>query len=433
MRASAVPLAAALALGCTTPRVPARLPPAPYIAVMSGEMPPPIDRVSRHAWIVVQPKGGAPWRHEYKASGHGTRDPYEDFAAGDVMLHGVVTGSDEKISELHACLGRASNAFHQRYPEYIPIPGPNSNTYVASLIRDCGLRIELPATAIGRDFVGYVGAATTESGTGIILGTFPLALRLGLAEGVTVVFFGLPFGVHFFPPGIEVPVNPGRIGFAGDGHVERKPRDSFRRPMPSEPAKTGAASATLFAEGLVVDRPERAARLEGGALVGLSIRATYGGRFGWAGGFDLEAGMSISPGMMGRADLYPLGVGVLLGQTGFFSLTGGLGVSGASEHLVPAFQLPVEARLELDLGDRARIGLFARHAFAPLEPARSLGVTGMGELAFGLRTRLGRSFGFSQGAHGSGPFFGFERREVGGAALLGVFVGTELAVGFSAR
>ena len=69
--------------------------------------------------------------------------------------------------------------------------------------------------------MGFVGAALTESGTGIQLGTFPLGLRLGLREGVSIQLFGLSLGVHFFPLGIDLPVNPGRVGF---GNEHREPR-----------------------------------------------------------------------------------------------------------------------------------------------------------------------------------------------------------------
>src|SRR5262245_888636 len=72
-------LFALFAIGCTYPKPPAKLPPPPYIAVLSGQMPPPIDQVARHSWIVVQPALGPPSRHEY--GGGGGADPFEDFAA----------------------------------------------------------------------------------------------------------------------------------------------------------------------------------------------------------------------------------------------------------------------------------------------------------------------------------------------------------------
>src|SRR5688572_12801396 len=110
-------LFAALAVsGCTTPQPPARLPAAPYIAVLSGEMPPPLDQVARHSWIVVQPASGPPHRYEYQSSGG--PDPFEDFAAGDVMLHGVIGGTQAEITRLDACLAEASKAYFVEHPQY---------------------------------------------------------------------------------------------------------------------------------------------------------------------------------------------------------------------------------------------------------------------------------------------------------------------------
>jgi hypothetical protein len=119
--------------------------------------------------------------------------------------------------------------------------------------------------------------------------------------------------------------------------------------------------------------------------------------------------------------------------TGYLGILGGVGVSGASEQLVAALEFPVELRLEVDLGPRARIGLFARESFTPFEPARSFGVTGLGELAFGIRARLGNGWGYREGALGSGTFFGFERREVARTSMFGFVLGTEIDASYGER
>ena len=86
----------------------ARYEQAPYVAVLSGEMPPPLDQVARHAWIVVHRPGAENRRFEYGASGGS--DPFDDFTGGDVMLHGVVTGSATDLAYVSPRTGRAVSA-----------------------------------------------------------------------------------------------------------------------------------------------------------------------------------------------------------------------------------------------------------------------------------------------------------------------------------
>jgi len=394
-------------------------------------MPPPLDKVARHAWIVVQPAEGPPHRYEYGGGG-GSEDPFDDFAAGDVMLHGVVPGTAAQIAALDGCLSAAAREFHDLHPIYFPIPGPNSNTFVAHLERACELDIELPASAIGRDYVGIVGASVTESGTGVQIGSVPFGVRIGLVEGVGVQLFGLPIGVHFFPPGIVLPVNPGRIGFATDGHVFRAPRDQGA-PFPEGPARTGAASIGMFAGGMRVVHPELANGVSGEGLVGVSARVVYGKYVGYGAGFDLQLGLADPAAFAGGAYFYPVGLGLLASPTGFFGVFGGVGASAIAGYLSSAVELPVEVRLELDIGPRARMAVFAREAFAVGPEDRRQGLFGLGEATMGVRARFGDGWGFNQGALGSGFFVGAERRELAGSAMIGLFVGTEVEAGYSAR
>lgn len=432
MRTLGVALSCASIAGCAIPSLPAKLPPAPYVAVLSGQMPPPIDQVARHSWIVLQREGKPPHRFELGGGGH-SDDPFDDFAQGDVMVHGVVQGTDQEIADIERCLEEADAAYYKEHPDYFPIPGPNSNTFVASLDRKCRLYVELPATAIGRDYVGIVGADVTEGRTGIQLGSIPFGLRIGLREGFGVQVFGLPIGVHLVPPGIDVPVNPGRIGFQSDEHVERKPREGDLDPFPDEPSVNGAASVTLYGAGFGVVKPRLARGLEGAGYGGLSMRVVYGKRVGFAAGLDFEVGATSPVHFAGGAHLYPLGIGVVVTQTGFVGLFGGIGASGMTSLFPSALELPVELRAEFDLGPKARIGMFARESFNALEQARQWGLFGLGESTFGIRARFGDSWGFDDNvAYGSGYFFGFERRDIGHSSMVGFLFGTEIDAGYTA-
>ena len=71
----------------------------------------------------------------------------------------------------------------ERYPyatAYVTWPGPNSNTFLAWIGREVpDLRLVLPSTAIGKDFLGKQLAARTPSGTG-------LQISLGGLLGIAV-------------------------------------------------------------------------------------------------------------------------------------------------------------------------------------------------------------------------------------------------------
>ncbi len=94
-------------------------------------------------------------------------------------------------------------------------PGPNSNTFVSYLIREIeGLDIELPASAIGKDYLGATKlVATSPSGSGITVSLLgALGFTLGLGEGIEVNLLGLHFGVDVYTPALKLPI-VGRLGF----------------------------------------------------------------------------------------------------------------------------------------------------------------------------------------------------------------------------
>lgn len=95
-------------------------------------------------------------------------------------------------------------------------PGPNSNTFVAYLARRVPeLRLELPATAIGKDYLPH-GAllGATPSGTGVQLSLRGYAgILAGIEEGLEINLFGLNAGIDLLPPAIKLP-GIGRVGFS---------------------------------------------------------------------------------------------------------------------------------------------------------------------------------------------------------------------------
>lgn len=93
-------------------------------------------------------------------------------------------------------------------------PGPNSNTFVAHLLRAAPeLRADLPAHAIGKDYLGPSFVALAPSGTGAQLNLFGVIGALaGVEEGVELSVLGLTFGVDPLDLSLKVPL-AGRLGW----------------------------------------------------------------------------------------------------------------------------------------------------------------------------------------------------------------------------
>ncbi len=174
-----------------------------------------------HTWITVK-AAGAPAFTRYEVIGwgvdRGAPAVRVDRAGPDDYWFGA---RPDLLVDLH---GAAVNALIPRvvaavasypYPSsYRLWPGPNSNTFTAHVGRAIPeLRLELPPTAIGKDFLprGSV-AARTPAGRGVQLSLFGLAgLLVGLDEGIELNLLGLTIGVDVKDPALKLP-GIGRIG-----------------------------------------------------------------------------------------------------------------------------------------------------------------------------------------------------------------------------
>jgi len=98
---------------------------------------------------------------------------------------------------------------------YVVWPGPNSNTFTAWIGRQVpALRLDLPPTAIGKDYTGTELLSRAPSGTGWRLSLFGLAgVTLAREEGLEVQVLGIAFGLN--PLDFELRL-PG-IGTLGPG------------------------------------------------------------------------------------------------------------------------------------------------------------------------------------------------------------------------
>jgi hypothetical protein len=172
---------------------------------------------SVHSWIVLKRAGAARWTR-YDVVGWGQPVRINNWPADGrwfgnqpVAIADIAGPDAEKlIPRIEAAV--ADYRFAQA-GDYRIWPGPNSNSFVASVLRAVPeLGVSLPSNAVGRDFRDGVYAGLTDSRTGIELNMNGLAaIKIGWVEGVEVNLLGLVAGLDVRHPGLKLP-GFGRIG-----------------------------------------------------------------------------------------------------------------------------------------------------------------------------------------------------------------------------
>ena len=175
-----------------------------------------------HTWVAVKPAGAAAYK-VYEVIGWKLRWSGSSLSvserAPDAHWYGNVPEllAQKRGAEAESLIPRIEQAAGS-YPyakEYSIWPGPNSNTFVAWISRAVPeLRLDLPPTAIGKDFLGdrILGPAPSGAGFQVSLGGL-LALTASGVEGLELSVLGLTFGVDPFSPALKLPLI-GRIGAA---------------------------------------------------------------------------------------------------------------------------------------------------------------------------------------------------------------------------
>jgi hypothetical protein len=173
-----------------------------------------------HTWVAVKPTG-APTYTVYEIMGWRLR--WSDSAlvvrqrAADARWYGsepdlIAEKRGEGVDDLIVRIDKAA----RDYPwanEYTLWPGPNSNTFTAWIGRAVPeLQIDLPSTAIGKDYLGSKLLAAAPSGKGVQFSLFGLlGMSASPVEGLEVNVLGLAFGVNPFDMSVKLPL-VGRIG-----------------------------------------------------------------------------------------------------------------------------------------------------------------------------------------------------------------------------
>lgn len=171
-----------------------------------------------HTWVAVKPTDAPAWtiyevigwRLRWADSAVVVREGAPDArwfgAEPELYAQRRGAGVDQLIQRIDTAA--------RSYPyarEYRLWPGPNSNTFTAWISRAVPeLELDLPATAIGKDFLGSSLVGAAPSGHGF---QFSLAGLLGVSvsrvEGIEFNLLGLNFGLS--PLGLKLPL-VGRIG-----------------------------------------------------------------------------------------------------------------------------------------------------------------------------------------------------------------------------
>jgi hypothetical protein len=175
-----------------------------------------------HTWVAVKPTGAREftvyevvgWRLRWAENVVVVRNRPPQYWAGtkgEIYAEKRGAGVDDLIKRIDKAA--------REYPyanDYSLWPGPNSNTFTAWITRAVPeLEVDLPATAIGKDYMGSTLFSSAPSGSGV---QFSLRGLLGLSasgvEGLELNILGLNFGIG--PSGLKLPM----VGLIGSHRID---------------------------------------------------------------------------------------------------------------------------------------------------------------------------------------------------------------------
>ncbi|MCB5176360.1 DUF3750 domain-containing protein [Microvirga lenta] len=173
---------------------------------------------AHHTWIVVKEEGATRYTR-YDKVGWGSPVRTNGWVADGRWFGNapqpIVLIEGEAAQRLIPQIQQAVASYPYRsVGAYNAWPGPNSNTFVAHVMRQVPeLEAPLPPTAIGKDWqplTDIVGLTPSRTGIQVSLGGYA-GFTLGWIEGVEVDFLGLVAGVDVRRPAVKIP-GWGRIG-----------------------------------------------------------------------------------------------------------------------------------------------------------------------------------------------------------------------------
>ncbi len=203
--------------------------PQARILVMTGRTGGLKGAVALHSWIVIKRENAPRWSRFDKV-GWGMPVRLNGWAPDGRWYGDRPTVIADIAGERAAALIPRIEAAIAEYAyakagDYRMWPGPNSNTFVAAVLRAVPeIGVALPPNAIGRDFrpLPYIGL--TDSGTGVEISAFGVfGIKVGWVEGIEINVLSLVAGVDLRRPGLKIP-GFGRIGLDVAGAIADSPR-----------------------------------------------------------------------------------------------------------------------------------------------------------------------------------------------------------------
>ena len=181
------------------------------ILIMSGQTGGWKGAVAVHSWVVIKRQNARNWAR-YDVVGWGNPVRLNGWAP-DSRWYGSLPSvvADIKGEEAETLIPKIEAAVRDykfsQAGDYRLWPGPNSNTFVAAVLRAVPeIQATLPPNAIGRDFRPGPYAGLTDSGTGIEAGLYGLlGVKLGWVEGVEFNVLSLVAGLDLRHPAIKIP------------------------------------------------------------------------------------------------------------------------------------------------------------------------------------------------------------------------------------
>ncbi|WP_245987000.1 DUF3750 domain-containing protein [Azospirillum thermophilum] len=180
-----------------------------------------------HPWFAVKPAGAGSYT-VYEVIGWrlyrglpvvsvSNRDPDGRWFGSQPAVLAELRGAAAEAAIPRIAEAAASYPYPRDYRVW---PGPNSNTFAAWVGRAVPeLRLDLPSTALGKDYLGGSLIARAPSGTGWQLSLFGVAgILLAVEEGLEVNLLGLTVGVDPLDLAVKLP-GLGRIALRPDAPV----------------------------------------------------------------------------------------------------------------------------------------------------------------------------------------------------------------------
>jgi hypothetical protein len=167
---------------------------------------------AEHMSIILKPAGAAQWTR-YDVVGWGNpvrRDNYpaDAFWYGNPprILHEI---SGTEAARLIPRIEQSIAAYpYQQRGDYVVWPGPNSNTFVAWVVRNTeGFNAELSSVAVGKDWLGPgLALERAPSGSGWTMSAWGyIGVTVARDEGVELSLLGSSIGVDFNDAAIKLP------------------------------------------------------------------------------------------------------------------------------------------------------------------------------------------------------------------------------------